>query len=328
MDNFWQNIPRPIFTLAPMEDVTDTAFRELVMRISTPGLPHILFTEFTAVDGIMHPVGRGKVTERFVVSESERALLKKNNIKLVAQIWGTKPENFLKSAQYICEAYDFDGLDINMGCPVKNVVKQGACSALIGTPDLAKEIVLATKEGSSIPVSVKTRTGVREHVTEEWINHLLDVEPAALILHGRTQKMQSERPAEWDEIAKAVAVKNERCPDMPLLGNGDLFSYETCIQYTKKYGVDGVMIGRGIFGDPWIYNAVKKNPSKEERFQTLKNHVELYWNAWGPNKNFNILKRFFKIYANGFDGAAAMRHQLMLSSSPEEVYKILEDFSQ
>jgi len=192
MPNFWRELSKPIFTLAPMEDVTDTSFREVVAGLSDPQYLQVLFTEFTSVDGMNHPKGKIKVAERLFVSESEKSLLKQKNIKLVAQIWGNKPELFHKIAREITDEYEFDGIDINMGCPVKNVVKNGCCSALIDQPALAKEIILAAKEATHLPVSVKTRTGIRLHDTEVWITHLLETKPAAIILHGRTQKQQSD----------------------------------------------------------------------------------------------------------------------------------------
>lgn len=139
-----------------MEDVTDTSFREVVAGISDPRYLHVLFTEFTSVDGLNHPKGKVKVAERLFVSESEKNLLKQKNIKLVAQIWGNKPELFHKIAREITDEYEFDGIDINMGCPVKNVVKNGCCSALIGQQNLAKEIIFAAKEATHLPVSIKT----------------------------------------------------------------------------------------------------------------------------------------------------------------------------
>ncbi len=195
MNNFWQQYKNPVFSLAPMEDVTDTVFREIVTGMAAPQKLHVVFTEFTSVEGMNHPVGRKRVSERLVINESERRLLKEKGIKLVAQIWGRNPEVYAKIASYVTENYSFDGLDINMGCPVKKVIKTGTCSALIGEPDLAKEIITATKESTNLPVSVKTRTGIKQHQTEEWISHLLEVEPAAIILHGRTQRMQSEGEA-------------------------------------------------------------------------------------------------------------------------------------
>lgn len=320
MTNFWQNIKTPVFSLAPMEDVTDTVFREIVMGMSSPGHLNVVFTEFTSVEGMNHPVGRTRVSERLIVNESELELLKKLNIKLVAQIWGRNPEIYKSIARYLTDNYQFDGIDINMGCPVKKVFKQGACSALIGEPSLAKEIIEATKEGTNLPVSVKTRTGIKHHQTEEWISELLEVEPAAIILHGRTQRMQSEGDASWEEIAKAVQLKNQINPNIPLHGNGDVFSYEQGLKRISETGVDGVMIGRGIFQNPWFFNPEKTEISKDERIEKLIQHTKLFEQTWSGKKNFNILKRFYKIYLNSFEGAANMRADLMQVNDYEEVY--------
>lgn len=320
MTNFWQNIDKPVFSLAPMEDVTDTVFREIVMGMTLPGKLNVVFTEFTSVEGMNHPVGRQRVSERLVVNDSEKEKINKLNIKLVAQIWGRKPEIYHNIAKYITENYDFDGLDINMGCPVKKVFKQGACSALIGEPSLAKEIIIATKEGTNLPVSVKTRTGIKQHQTEEWISELLEVEPAAIILHGRTQRMQSDGEANWEEIAKAVQLKNQLKPHIPFHGNGDVFSYEQGLQRIAETGVDGVMVGRGIFQNPWFFNPEKTEISKEERIEKLIQHTRLFEQTWSGRKNFNILKRFYKIYLNSFESAAKTRADLMEVKDYKEVY--------
>jgi len=319
-NNFWKEFSGPVFSLAPMEDVTDTVFREIVMGIAAPGKLNVVFTEFTSVEGMNHPVGRTRVSERLIVNESESELLKKSGVKLVAQIWGRNPEIYHNVAKYISDNYTFDGLDINMGCPVKKVVKQGSCSALIGEPLLAKEIIAATKEGTNLPVSVKTRTGIKQHQTEEWISQLLETEPAAIILHGRTQRMQSEGDANWEEIAKAVQLKNQINPAIPLHGNGDVFSYADGLKKIAETEVDGVMIGRGIFQNPWFFNPEKIEITKEERIQKLVEHTRLFEQTWGGKKNFNILKRFYKIYLNSFEGAAKMRADLMEVKNFGEVY--------
>ncbi len=323
-DNFWKNIKRPILALAPMEDVTDTSFREAVALISEPGCLHVLFTEFTAVDGLNHPLGKERVSERLFVRPRERAVLRAREIRLVAQIWGNKPEIFHKVTKEITSEYDFDGLDINMGCPVKNVVKQGSCSALISQPELAKEIILATREATHLPVSVKTRTGVDRHETERWIPRLLEARPAAITLHGRTQKQQSDGLADWNEIAKATLIRDELNPETPILGNGDILTYSQALEYSKVYHTDGVMIGRGIFSDPWFFNPVTRYPSKEEKLNQLLLHTRLFERNWGHIKNFNILKRFYKVYTHGFPGASRMRAGLMEAESFEEVYQLVE----
>ena len=328
MSNFWREIQGPLMALAPMEDVTDTSFRELVARLSAPGCLHVLFTEFTAVDGMNHLLGKKRVSERLVVSPSEKEILKQKNIRLVAQIWGNKPDVFHKIARELTEEYDFDGLDINMGCPVKNVVKQGSCSALIDQPDLAKEIVFATKEATYLPVSVKTRTGIRKHETERWISQLLETKPAAITLHGRTQKQQSDGVADWDEIGKAARLRDQLAPEVPVLGNGDILSYTQAIEYTDRFGLDGIMVGRGIFHDPWFFNKQPGEASPEEKLEQLLFHTRLFERNWGGKKNFNILKRFYKIYANGFSGASAMRAKLMDAATFDDVYQLVNGRSE
>jgi len=322
MPNFWKTLPKPIFALAPMEDVTDTSFREVVAGLSDPQYLHLLFTEFTSVDGMNHPKGKIRVSERLLVSRSEKNLLKQKNIKLVAQIWGNKPELFHKIAREITAEYEFDGLDINMGCPVKNVVKNSCCSALINQPELAKEIILATKEATHLPVSVKTRTGVKSHETEVWISHLMETKPAAIILHGRTQKQQSDGLADWEEIAKGVRIRDQIDPEVLFLGNGDVQSVSQGIALTSQYGLDGVMIGRGIFHDPWFFNPEHQPPSKSERLSQLILHTQLFEQNWGGKKNLNLLKRFYKIYTNDFPGAAKLRADLMEATTFAEVYRI------
>ncbi len=326
MSNFWRTISKPIFALAPMEDVTDTSFREIIARLSNPQILNILFTEFTSVDGMNHPKGKPRVAERLFVSDSEMQVLKQKNIKLVAQIWGNKPEIFHRIAREITEAYDFDGLDINMGCPVKNVVKNGCCSALIGQHSLAKEIILATKEATHLPVSVKTRSGIRSHETEEWIANLLETKPAAIILHGRTQKQQSDGLADWDEIGKGARIRDQINPDTLFLGNGDVLSVAQGVALSDRYGIDGVMIGRGIFHDPWFFNPTKVFPSITEKLDQLLLHTKLFEQNWGGKKNFNILKRFYKIYTNDFPGAAKFRAELMEAKSFDEVFQIVGNF--
>ncbi|MFY9153169.1 MAG: tRNA-dihydrouridine synthase [Prolixibacteraceae bacterium] len=325
MSNFWDELENPIFALAPMEDVTDTSFREIIAGLSEPNHLHILYTEFTSVDGMNHPKGKIRVGDRLIVSEPEKKLIREKNIKLVAQIWGNKPELFHKIARELTEEYDFDGLDINMGCPVKNVVKNGCCSALINEPELAREIVLATKEATHLPVSVKTRTGLKSHITESWIANLMETKPAALILHGRTQKQQSDGLADWEEIAKGARVRDALNPSTKFLGNGDVVSYEHGKELTQKHGLDGVMIGRGIFHNPWFFSPNLPAPSRLAKLEQLLNHTQVFERNWGGKKNLNILKRFYKIYTNDFPGAAILRAELMEVKTFDEVYQIVQN---
>jgi len=322
--DFWQELPRPFFTLAPMEDVTDTVFREILLGISDPRYLQVVFGEFVSTDGLCHVDGRPRVSSRLQVSAAERRLLREKKVKIVAQIWGRDPENYRLAVQHICQDYDFDGIDINFGCPVKKITKGGACSALIAEPQLAQELVLAAKEASTLPVSVKTRTGIRAHETEAWVATLLETQPAALILHGRTQKQMTKVPADWDEIGKAVRVRDEMAPQIPIIGNGDVLSVEQGLALAEEHGVDGVMVGRGVFHNPYLFNHPQPEITRDERLRLLWLHTERYLATWGDGRNFNTLKKFYKIYTSGFPGAARLRARLMQTSNADEVRQILE----
>lgn len=321
--NFWKDLKSPFFVLAPMEDVTDTVFREVVLGISDPNILKVVFTEFTSTDGLMDERGFDRVSERLIVNGTEKKLLISNEIKLVAQIWGNDPEKFRNSAEIISKMGLFDGIDINMGCPVKKVVKKNTCSALIRKPDLASEIIEATKSGTNLPVSVKTRIGFNTVVTEEWISVLLKAHPAAITLHGRTQKMQSEGLADWNEVRKAVDIRNQINPDVIIIGNGDVLTYADGIKKREFSGAEGIMVGRGIFHNPWLFNQVTTGILPEEKLELISKHISLYRQTWEGKKSINQLKRFFKIYINGFDGAAALRAQLMETKNYTGLEEIL-----
>lgn len=323
--NFWTEIKKPVFSLAPMEDVTDTVFRELILRHSHPDYLQVLFTEFASTDGLCHVKGKPNVSLRFKRNQSELDLLKKMGIKLVAQIWGASPEHHYQSAKMVSEM-GFDGIDINMGCPIKKIVKQGACSALIAQPELAKEIILATKEATHLPVSVKTRIGIKQKVTEEWIGHLLNCDIAALSIHGRTQAQQSEGLADWDEIGKGVSLRNSMNKPTLIFGNGDIMSYNEGIEKVNQYQLDGIMVGRGIFKNPWFFNPTDLEISIHDRLNILEENLKLFTKTWGQQKRFNTLKRFFKIYINNFEGAADLRARLMETQDPPEAYALIESF--
>ena len=211
-----------------------------------------------------------------------------------------------------------------MGCPVKKVVKNGCCSALIDQPDLAKEIILAAKEATHLPVSVKTRTGIRSHETERWMATVMETKPAAVILHGRTQRQQSDGIASWDEIGKGVQIRNSLSPETVFVGNGDVNSVAQGIELTQKFGLDGIMVGRGIFHNPWFFQPNHPAPQKNERLSRLLFHTQLFEKTWGNKKSINILKRFYKIYTSDFTDAAKLRVSLMEAGSYEEVYRILQ----
>jgi len=328
MDNFWQTLRKPILALAPMEDVTDTVFREVVLSVSEIDALNVVFTEFTSTDGLCHEKGRPKVIERLLVNTSEMQLLKSRNTKLVAQIWGSDPEKFRLSAKLISEMNLFDGIDINMGCPAKKVVKNKSCANLINYPELAKEIIYVTTESTDLPVSVKTRIGYSRINTEEWISHLLETKPKSITIHGRTRKMMSNGPALWDEIGKAVALRNQLGCQSLILGNGEVTSYADALDRVQQYGVDGVMVGTGVFKNPWMFNTKPVEITVSHRIELMRKHITLYQDTWGNGKDYNVLKRFFKIYINGFSNAAHWRDGFMRAHGYEEALLLLREMEE
>jgi nifR3 family TIM-barrel protein len=316
MKSFWRELPKPFFALAPMEDVTDTVFRQIIAACSKPD---VFFTEFTNVDGIMS-VGREAVIHRLQFSEAERPL--------VAQLWGKNPDHYRETAKLLVEM-GFDGIDINMGCPQKKVIKNGGCAALINNPDQARLIIEATKEGvgGKIPVSVKTRIGFKSIITQEWITVLLKAGIDALTVHGRTAAEMSKVPAHWDEIQKAVELRDSMRLDTLVIGNGDVSSREDGLAKWRATGVDGIMIGRGIFDDPWIFDhgVPHRLHSVKEHLDLMKKHIELFEATWGRTKQYAILRKFFKIYVKGFDGASDWRRRVTETKSTGEVYPLINE---
>ena len=300
MKNFWQKLPKPFFVLAPMADVTDSAFRQVVLSC---GKPDVFYTEFVSADGLCSEKGSPKLMPHLVFKKNERPI--------VAQFFGANPENFYKCAQLAVEL-GFDGIDINMGCPSGKIVKHDSGAGLIRTPELAKAIIRETKRGAGgLPVSVKTRIGYNKIVTEEWVLHLIEAKPAAIIIHGRTSKEMSKVPNHWDEIGKAAALC--RKAGIPVIGNGDIASYSEGLEKSKQFGLDGVMVGRAIFSNPWFFNpsidpAIK---TLAEKIELLKKHIRLFTKLWGTNKNFDTMKKFFIIYISGWEGAKELRAKLM-----------------
>lgn len=325
-ENFWLKDDRPVFALAPMEDVTDTVFRELILAISGAKRLNVVYTEFTNVDGMMHPIGKEKVGQRLIVSENEKAALRNADAHLVAQVWGNDPEVFYRIVREISGRKEFSGIDINMGCPDKNVVKSGACSALIAQPELAREIICAAREASPLPLSVKTRTGIRLHTTEKWISHLLGSPVDAIILHARTQKQQSNGFADWDQIRLAAQIRNAENQKVALLGNGDVRSYKEGCQKAAELGIDGIMVGRGIFRNPWFFAQDDSGISTEAKLELMHRHIRQFQNQWEGKKSLFTIKRYLKIYANGFSGASELRGKLMRCVGYEDLYAVIADY--
>lgn len=310
--NIWQELSKPIFVLAPMEDVSDSVFRQIV-NFCAP--PDVRYSEFINVEG-MNSRGRDAIIHRLQFDKSEKPV--------IAQVWGTKPQDFYQAAGEIA-AMGFDGIDINMGCPIKDVIKNGACAALMNNFPLAKEIILATKEGAGdVPVSVKTRIGFKSVQTEEWIGNLLSCDIAALVVHGRIAAEMSKSSARWDEIAKAVAIRDSMKKSTVIIGNGDVHSREDGVTKSRTYGVDGVMIGRAVFDNPWVFEKQKQEHTASELLQLMKRHVTLFESTWGRTKNYAVLKKFYKIYIKGFDGASDWRMKAMETNSPAEIYALID----
>jgi len=313
--NFWKELKKPFFVLAPMADVTDMAFRQVVIEC---GAPDVLYTEFVSAAGLCSDKGRPKLLLHFKFGPNEHPI--------VAQIFGSVPAHFYECAKLIA-SLGFDGIDINMGCPASKIMKQDSGAGLITNPKLAKEIIRETKRGAGdLPVSVKTRIGYNTIVTEEWIAYLIEAAPAAIILHGRTAKEMSKVPAHWDEIGKAAALC--RVAGVPIIGNGDVMTYAEGIEKAERYNLDGIMVGRGIFSNPWFFDPSQDVATKTsaERITLLKHHISNFMNLWGQTKNFDTIKRFFKVYIQGFDGAKELRDKLMLTRTPGETLILLADF--
>lgn len=300
-----------------MEDVTDTVFRRIVARC---GRPDVFFTEFTNTDG-MCSEGRDAVIHRLQFTEEERPI--------VAQIWGNNPEHYLRACRDL-RSMGFDGIDINMGCPVRKIVKNGHCSALIENKPLVQELIAAAKEGAGeVPVSVKTRLGFRKPETEHWTRFLLEQKPAVLTMHGRIAKEMSDFPANWEEIGRVVRIRNEMASETLIVGNGDVGSLGEIQEKSQAYGVDGVMVGRGIFHNIFLFdpNRGDSEVPPQERIALFGDHLRLYRSTWGSDKNFEVMKKFVKVYVAGFQGAAKLRASIMEASDYSQIDAVLSDWS-
>ncbi|HKM19895.1 MAG TPA: tRNA-dihydrouridine synthase [Candidatus Dojkabacteria bacterium] len=301
-----------ILALAPMEGVTDTVFRQVLCKI---GKPDLFFTEFLNVEGFCSK-GREKVIHRLDFRNIEKPV--------VVQLWGNVPEYYAETVEYV-KTLNPDGIDINMGCSVRDVLSSGRGSALINDKVLAKEIIDVVKESAGdLPVSVKTRIGFDKIDTEEWIGFLLEQGLDMITVHGRLSREGYSTPSRWDEIAKCVKLRNEIAPDTIVLGNGDVKDIEQAKEYVDRYGVDGVMIGRAILTNPWLFSGRKpEDISKEERVEVLKKHLEIFEKERGEMNIFNSQKKYIKAYISNFDTAGELRSKLMDTSSSLEIMDIL-----
>lgn len=316
IDNFWRDLPRPFFVLAPMEDVTDVVFRHVV---SEAARPDVFFTEFTNTESYCHPEGKQSVRGRLTFTEDEQPM--------VAHIWGDKPEYFRQMSIGMAEL-GFKGIDINMGCPVPNVASRGKGSGLILRPEVAAEIIQAAKAGG-LPVSVKTRLGYTEvDEWQDWLTHILKQDIANLSIHLRTRKEMSQVDAHWELIPDIKKLRDEIAPDTLLTINGDILDRQAGLKLASQYGVDGVMIGRGIFKNPFAFEKEPKDHSSQELLDLLRLHLDLHdkYSKELEPRPFKALHRFFKIYVKGFRGAGELRNQLMNTDSTDEVRALLDNF--
>ncbi len=341
---FWGKLKKPIMALAPMANVTDTAFRRIIIKYSryggtnifdakgkfTPlsakraGGPDVMWTEFVSCEGLLSK-GKKKLLDDLIFDESERPI--------VAQIFGSKPEQFCECAELI-KKLGFDGIDINMGCPDKSVIKQGAGAALIKNPKLAQEIIRQAQKGAEsagwrMPVSVKTRTGDSKNELKKWLPYLLEMEPAAIIVHARTRKEMSLVPARWKTINEAVEIRDKYDLSLDktlILGNGDVSSLEEAQKRAEETGADGIMVGRGIFGNPWFFNSdVCESP--QMKIKVLLEHAFLFEKIFRERKKFEMMKKHFKAYINGFKGAKELRIKVMEAQNARELKEIVGSFS-
>ena len=313
MINFWNELPKPFFALAPMEAVTDVVFRHVV---ASAARPEIFFTEFVNATSFYSEKGTHSTRGRLAFTSDEQPI--------VAQIWGNKPDEFAKMSQGLADI-GYNGIDINMGCPDKSVVRGGSGSGLIRTPELAGELIAATKT-SSLPISVKTRLGdYNIEQWHDWIIYLLQQDIVNLTIHLRTRREMSKSGVHYELIPEIKKIRDEIAPKTLLTINGDIRDRQHGEELAEQYGIDGVMIGRGVFHNPFAFEIEKKDHTREELIKLLNLHLELhdkYSSDLEPRK-FDPLKRFFKIYIRDFPGASELREKLMHTKSTAEVRDIL-----
>ncbi len=324
--HFWEKLRKPFFALAPMADVTDPAYRRLIAQTAKPD---VMWTEFVSADGLYH------TREIKKMSDAENPLMRdlrytEAERPVVAQIFSSSPER-IAYASDLAARLGFDGVDINMGCPDKTIEKQCAGAALMKDPVRAKELVRAAKDGvaratpGGIPVSVKTRIGYDREALDTWLPALLETEPAAVTLHLRTRKEMSLVPAHWDLMPRAVEIRDSLGSKALIIGNGDVKSMQDAEEKVRAGGCDGAMLARAIFGNPWLFS--ERRPEDITSAEKLAALVLLarYFEELSPPKHFAILKKHFKAFVSGFDGAAELRMKLMEAQNAEQVAKIIRE---
>lgn len=349
MNTFWDTLPAKILGLSPMDGVTDQPYRHIQKKY---GKPNLIYTEFTSVEGVCH--GATQLLKDFLYDESQRPI--------IGQIYGTTPEFFRETATLLCQL-GFDGIDINMGCPAKNVAHSGAGAALILTPKLAQEIIKETLAGiedwkngkkasdckhinqaisdevekrhsnlpelfknpRSIPVSVKTRVGYDAPIVEEWLPILLEMNPKAIAIHGRTLKQQYSGLANWDEIGKAVEIAKNT--STKILGNGDIDSYQNALEKIETYNLSGVLIGRASFGNPYIF--LPTPPDSPTIFEIALEHCRIYEETYSKREKYSFMpmRKHLGWYVRSIPQAREIRSELFQTESTIEVEKIFKKYA-
>lgn len=318
---FWKTLNRPILALAPMADVTDAAFRRLIAQY---GKPDVIWTEFVSADGLFH------TREKKGMADAENPLMQdllytEAERPIVAQLFGSNPST-MEYAAALAKQLGFDGIDINMGCPDRSIERQGAGAAHMKDPARAREVIRAAQRGAEgLPVSVKTRIGYHRETLDTWLPEVLAEAPAALTVHLRTRKELSLVPAHWELMGRVKALRDLHSPDTVLLGNGDVPDRKTALARAEEHGIDGVMLGRAIFGNPWRFSkeVAVETLAPSSRLRVLSEHVGLYAELL-PQKSFAIMRKHFKAYVSGWPGAAELRAALMEAPDAPAVRALLD----
>lgn len=309
--NFWVELPKPFYILAPMEAVTDVVFRHVIAEAAAPD---VWFSEFTNATG-WAAAGDKAIGGRLIKTDDEQPI--------VAQLWGVAPDAMAQLAQH-CKTLGYHGIDINMGCPDKSATKSGGGAAMICNPENAAEIVAAAKT-SGLPVSVKTRLGYsRIDEWRDWLTHILQQDIANLTIHLRTKKEMSKVPAHFELIPAIKQLRDEIAPHTLLTINGDIRDRAHGDELVAATGVDGVMIGRGVFHNPFAFSTDQQPRSRGVLLGLLSKQLDLYDHYYTQTgRPYDTLKRFYKIYVRDFDGAAELRDKLMHTKSTSEVRELL-----
>lgn len=320
MKDFWKKLKKPIMVQAPMSGVSDKAFRLMLLKY---GKPDVFFTEFISSSALFSskPQAQKYCYNVLRFSKKERPI--------VAQIFGANLEEMEKASEIISKL-GFNGIDINMGCPDRNVEKQGAGSALIKNPDLAIKIIKAVKRGANnLPISVKTRIGYNRNEIKKWIPLILKENISALTVHFRTKKEGYTPPARWDLAKEIIEFRNKYAPETLLIGNGDVQSLKHALELIEKTKLDGVMIGRALLGNPWFFKPKNNSVNSKIKNSEIKLHLKVileHTKLLGPEKHFDTIKKHFHAYTKGFVGSSQLRDSLMKTKNKKEVKEVVKNF--